>query len=735
MGSASGIHALGDLHTGTHVGQFYADRRDLIETLVPYFAAGLRQDERCVWVTSQPLCAADARSALAAAVPDLAQRERAGQIEIIDHDAWYRRQGDVNLDTVVDGWLRAEEAALEAGYVGLRISGNASWVPADQWKSFAEYEARVHAAFRGRSIISLCSYSLAKCGADEVVDVLRNHTFSLVRGNTGWESVHGATAALASLDTQRGRLLESAEPLRTELAQLVQLHRLTAFLGEVTTRAQLVDVLRSTVMSSLEADGMAVIELGPHGEPVTFMSHGAGASVLPEATRHGMRAVWSSSAGPHPELKAFAATPLVACGQPLGALVLGFSSSRLFSATYRALVEDVSRQVALALDRSSSYERLEHERARAESASRAKDEFLAMLGHELRNPLAPILTATQLMQLRGEGSFFEKERTVIERQVKHMIRLVDDLLDVSRITRGKIELRKRAIEISDVVAQAVELVSPAMEERSHLLQIDVPTSGVVVQADPQRLAQVLTNLLVNAAKYTPARGRIHLAVQAQESTVLISVRDTGIGIEPSLLPHVFDLFVQGRQGIDRASGGLGLGLSIAKMLVELHGGSIAVCSEGGGRGSEFIVQLPRYANARPSRNNMSGAFILPVTKPRQVLVVDDNEDAAFLFSEALRRLGHNVSVAYDGPSALEVARANPPEIAFLDIGLPVMDGYELGRRLRELGVTPPRLVAVTGYGHTSDRTRSREAGFDLHLVKPIDLAAVQEALTKLGGGS
>ncbi|HSD88855.1 MAG TPA: MEDS domain-containing protein [Kofleriaceae bacterium] len=732
MGSASGIHALGDLHPGTHVGQFYADRRDLVETLVPYFAAGLRQNERCMWVTSHPLCADDARTALAAVVPDLAQRERAGQIEIIDHDAWYRRHGDVGLDTVIDGWLRAEEAAIDAGYVGLRISGNASWVPADQWTCFAEYEARVHAAFRGRNILSLCSYSLARCGADEVVDVLRNHTFSLVRGSAGWESVHGATAALASLDTQRGRLLESAEPLRTELAQLVQLHRLTAFLGEVTTRAQLVDVLCSTVMASLEADGMAIIEIGPHGDPVTFMSHGAGASVLPEATRNGMRAVWSNTAGPHPELAAFAATPLVACGQLLGALVLGFSTSRLFSATYRALVEDVSRQVALALDRSSSYERLEHERARAESASRAKDEFLAMLGHELRNPLAPILTATQLMQLRDAGSF-QRERTVIERQVKHMIRLVDDLLDVSRITRGKVELRKRAIEIADVVSQAVELVSPAMEERSHLLQIDAPAAGVVVQADPQRLAQVLTNLLANAAKYTPAHGRIHLTVQAHESTVIISVRDSGIGIEPSLLPHVFDLFVQGRQGIDRASGGLGLGLTIAKMLVELHGGSIAVSSEGSGKGSEFIVQLPRYANARPSRNNMSGAFILPMTKPRHVLVVDDNEDAALLFSEALRRLGHKVAVAHDGPSALEVARSNPPEIAFLDIGLPVMDGYELGRRLRELGVTPPRLVAVTGYGHTSDRARSREAGFDLHLVKPNDLAAVQDALIKLGG--
>jgi CheY-like chemotaxis protein len=214
--------------------------------------------------------------------------------------------------------------------------------------------------------------------------------------------------------------------------------------------------------------------------------------------------------------------------------------------------------------------------------------------------------------------------------------------------------------------------------------------------------------------------------------VSISVVDNGIGIDPTLLPNVFDLFVQGRQGVERASGGLGLGLAIAKTLVNLHGGKIRVHSAGRGKGSEFTIDLPRHANTRPSRPSMSGPVMLVSMKPRHVLVVDDNEDAAWLFSEALRRLGHEVEVAHDGPSALAAARQHPPDIAFLDIGLPVMDGYELGRRLRALGVhTAPRLVAMTGYGTSSDRTRSQEAGFDLHLVKPVDIATVQAALTKL----
>jgi signal transduction histidine kinase len=736
MASPSGIPQLGDLAHGAHVGQLYRDAQDLLEMLVPFFATGLVAYERCIWVTAQPLGAAEARAALARRIPDLADREATGQIEIVDHDAWYLRSGDLTPQQVIDRWLDAEEQALATGYTGLRISGNTAWLRPDQWDAFVDYEARVHAAFQGRKIVALCSYSLGRCHAHEVVDVVRNHSMSLVRAGDDWELVRGATAALSALETQTNAPADAqAQPLGHNV--LVRLDLLTAALGEVTTKLQLVDVLVNVVAPALDVDGLLILEQHDHMTDATLVGHGSGV----EALRHvaafaASRTLWSSDpaavGATASNLRAVAVLPLATAAARLGTCVLGFTVARELPATYRALAQDVARQIALALDRSITYERLDHERERAELASRAKDEFLAMLGHELRNPLSPILTATQLMRLRG-GDVHEKERVVIERQCKHMMRLVDDLLDVSRITRGKVELRRRAVEIGEIVSQAVELASPALEERQHKLSLDVPQTGVVVHVDPQRLAQVLCNLLTNAAKYTPACGSVHLAVQPSNSTVAISVQDNGIGIDSKLLPHIFDLFVQGRQGIDRRSGGLGLGLAIARSLLEMHGGLIRAHSDGLNLGSTFTIELPRFANTRPSsgRTNSSGAFALATSRRRRVLVVDDNEDAAFLFSEALKRLGHHVEVAYDGPSALEAVRDNPPEIAFLDIGLPVMDGYELGRRLRELGGKPPHLIAVTGYGHTSDRERSREAGFDMHLVKPIELAQVQDAIAKL----
>jgi signal transduction histidine kinase len=734
MASPSGIPVLGQLLPGAHVGQLYSNQRDLVETLVPYFAAGLAQHERCVWVTAEPLDADQARAALAAVVPDLEARERAGEILIRSHEEWYLRAGVLGTAEVIQSWLDAEQQALADGYRGLRISGNTFWLGPEGWEAFSEYEASCHAAFRGRNIVALCSYPLAKCGPHAIVEVLRNHGPSLVRAPSGWELVHGATAALAFVEPAH-------EHVRDARDHLVLLHRLTAALGEATTHEQLAAIVRDIIAPALGAYALVVAELHDDGL-ATLASAGPGAdTLLALARRAGERTLWSVGSAvagqgpslldqrtPH-DLRAFAHVPLEMAGRYLGALVLGFDHARVIGARYRGLVEDVARQLALALDRTRSYERLERERERAESACRAKDEFLAMLGHELRNPLSPILTATQLMRLRGED-LLQRERTVIERQVQHMIRLVDDLLDISRITRGKIELRRRPIELAEVVTQAVELASPAMEERSHRLSVDVPATGLVVNADLHRLAQVVANVLQNAAKYTPPGGAVSLGVRAAERTITIAVCDTGIGIDPQLLPHVFDVFVQGRQGLDRAAGGLGLGLAIARTLVELHGGTITASSAGPGRGSEFAITLARYANTRP-RANHSGVFHMHGLRRRRVLVVDDNEDAALLFSEALGKFGHHVTVAHDGPSALELARDQPPEIAFLDIGLPVMDGYELGRRLRELHVPAPRLVAVTGYGHSSDRERSRDAGFDLHLVKPLDLAAIQDALAKL----
>jgi signal transduction histidine kinase/DNA-binding response OmpR family regulator len=368
-------------------------------------------------------------------------------------------------------------------------------------------------------------------------------------------------------------------------------------------------------------------------------------------------------------------------------------------------------------------------RREVEVANRSKDEFLAMLGHELRNPLAPIVTALQLMELRGDETL-RRERTIIERQVRHLTRLVDDLLDVSRITRGRIDLKRESIEVSEIVAKAIEMASPLIEQRQHNLRIDLPRHGLAVEADAIRMAQVVANLLNNAAKYTEPHGTIAVAARMEGELVVLRVRDTGIGLSPEMLPRVFDLFVQERQALDRAQGGLGLGLAIVKTLVELHGGTVEAHSEGHGRGSEFVVRLP----AAQAGGGLAPAAPEAAARPDalRVLVVDDNADAADLLALSVRLMGHVARVANDGPAALQIAAQFQPAVALLDIGLPVMDGYELARHLRALpGLEQVRLIAVTGYSQEADRRHTTAAGFERHLVKPIQLDELQDALSQL----
>ena len=366
-----------------------------------------------------------------------------------------------------------------------------------------------------------------------------------------------------------------------------------------------------------------------------------------------------------------------------------------------------------------------------QDANRAKDDFLAMLGHELRNPLAPIATAVHLLKLRSKGSL-AREVSVIERQSKHITRLVDDLLDVSRIARGKVTLDKEAIEVADVVAAAIETASPAIESGRHALTVSVPKHGLVVDADRGRMTQVLANLLTNAAKYTPASGRIRVTAVREDGQVVLSVQDTGIGISSELLPRVFDLFVQARQAIDRAQGGLGLGLALVKNLVGMHGGTVSAQSDGPGRGSTFTVRLPAVEGPVESEVLVSPPSVSRSVLKQRVLVVDDSADGADMLAEAVDMLGYRVAIAHNGPDAIRVAAEFTPDVALLDLGLPVMDGYELAARLRET-LQDVKLVAITGYGQEGDRQRSYGAGFLEHLTKPVDLDRLARVLGELSG--
>jgi signal transduction histidine kinase len=419
-----------------------------------------------------------------------------------------------------------------------------------------------------------------------------------------------------------------------------------------------------------------------------------------------------------------ACLPLVIEDRAVGGIALTFIGQRSLDEDERRFLATAARQCVQALERARLYQ--------AEArANRAKDEFLAMLGHELRNPLSPIFTALQLMSLRDEASS-RREREVIERQVRHLSRLVDDLLDISRITRGQVKLERRTVELADLVGKAIEVASPSLEERGHLLEVRVPRRGILVDADPARIAQALANLLTNAAKYTDPGGHVRVRGVREREEVVVQISDDGQGIAPELLPHIFDLFVQGEQKLDRARGGLGIGLTVVRNLVELHGGRVAARSGGRGLGSEFEVRLPA-ARERRAKQRPEKPTVRPVTAvPRRILVVDDNEDAADLLAEVLETLGHQVRVAHDGPGALVIAPSFAPELALLDIGLPVMDGYELAGKLRDLPVgAPPHMVAITGYGQEADRQRSRAAGLDEHLVKPVDIERLRRLIEEL----
>jgi signal transduction histidine kinase len=387
----------------------------------------------------------------------------------------------------------------------------------------------------------------------------------------------------------------------------------------------------------------------------------------------------------------------------------------------RSLNAELEQRVA---DRTAG---LEAAHAALRDASRRKDEFLGMLSHELRNPLAPIHSAVHVLE-RAEPSSNQaaRARSVIRRQAQHLARLVDDLLDVTRIARGKIELRRNRVDLTDVVRRAAEDFRTLVEAPGLVLGVSVPATPLWCDADPTRVTQVLGNLLHNAAKFTSPPGEVTVTLAATGADAAeLRVRDTGAGIDPALLPRIFDPFVQGARPLAGSDGGLGLGLALVKGIVELHGGSVAARSDGPGRGAEVVIRLPLAAATAPEAPAPAAPH---PSAPRRILVVDDNVDAADTLSDLLRMLGHAVDVAYDGPSALARAQAVHPDVVLCDLGLPGMSGYDVARALRAAAAPPARLLAVSGYAQPEDVRRAAEAGFDGHVSKPCDVAVIEQLI-------
>jgi len=423
-------------------------------------------------------------------------------------------------------------------------------------------------------------------------------------------------------------------------------------------------------------------------------------------------------------LRSYICTPIVI---PNMRAVLSFvtaESGRVYDGTDLAVAEDLAHRAAIAIENASLLRALQE-------ADTRKDEFLAILAHELRNPLAPIRNAAQILRAKGPPiPELQWAREVIDRQVLQMTRLVDDLLDVSRITKGKVELRRERLELSALISSAVEGSRPLLKKWGHELSISIPPEPIYLDADPTRMAQVLLNLLNNAAKYTEQGGRIALTAELEGAEVVIRVIDNGVGISPEVLPRIFDMFMQVDRSIERSQGGLGIGLTLAQLLVEMHGGTVRAHSEGPGRGSEFMVRLPAaLRRAGPGREESAAVpgGRAELIGALRVLVVDDNQDAAESLAILLRHAGGNVRTAHDGLEAVGAAVVFRPEVAILDLGLPGLNGYEVARRIRKDLGSGVLLIAVTGWGQDEDRRRTAEAGFDHHLTKPVEL----DELTRL----
>jgi signal transduction histidine kinase/ActR/RegA family two-component response regulator len=373
--------------------------------------------------------------------------------------------------------------------------------------------------------------------------------------------------------------------------------------------------------------------------------------------------------------------------------------------------------------------------AALKAADQRKNEFLATLAHELRNPLAPIRNSLHILRMAGtDDPSAARVQEMLERQVNHMSRLVDDLLDVARITSGRIDLRSEPVELASLIRGAVEVSKPLIDVASHRLATTLPSRPVTVKGDAVRLTQVIANLLNNAAKYMEPGGQIWLTATSQGDEAVISVRDTGIGIAPDMLPQVFQMFTQVDRDHKHTQGGLGVGLALAKQLVEMHGGWIEGRSKGKGQGSEFVVRLPLAEQQLPATDDSSPSIDQNQTRSSTILIVDDNKDAAHSLGLLLRMLGHDVQTANDGLSALEVLESYHPTVMLLDLGMPGMDGYEVVRRARELPQCKHTIfVALTGWGQEEDRQRTRDAGFDHHLLKPVNLGALKVLLTEAQG--
>ncbi len=841
----TGIPIIGDVPWGTHFCQFYQDQQDLIDILVPYFKAGLENNEFCMWVTSEPLHSGEARAALAAEVKELDRHLRAGQLEILDYTDWYTVGGTFNPDRVLHGWIEKLETARKRGFEGLRLTGNTLWLEKADWKDFIEYEAKVDSVIGQYTMLAICTYSLGRCGALEIMDVVSNHSFALIKRAGHWQMIESAErkkiqASLRESEQRHQRLFETMLEgivYQDAVGRVIEMNPAAEkilgrsraeFLGQTSVSIQHETVRADgTPFPGLEHPAMVSLRTGreirdvvmgvfnPREKDYRWIEINAvplfqsGAS-LPNQVyttfadvtdREHAEGELRKSEERYRSLfdnmtEGFAFHEIITDqdGRPCDYRFLdlnpsferltGLKRADVVGRTVREILpgiepewiqiygkvalsgESVSfekfypaplnrwyeifsyrpapRQFAVIFMDITARKQAEAERGRlldseraarseAERANRIKDEFLANLSHELRTPLNPILGWVQILKRnRPDENTLRQGLGVIERNIRAQTQLISDLLDMSRIVSGKLRLDVETCELASVLETAIESITPGAEAKSIKIERVLDPAAGPVLGDRSRLQQVFWNLLSNAVKFTPSRGKIQIISRRVSSHVEVSVRDTGEGIEPDVLPYVFDRFRQADSSSAKRHGGLGLGLSIAKHLVELHGGSVAADSSGPGKGSTFTVSLPVLAirgrfELQEEQTETGGSLIEYESVSLagiSVLIVDDESDSRSVVSRLLLERGAEVHTAASASQALEGIVAHRPDVLIADIGMPEADGYELIRRVRELphekgGDTPA--VALTAYSRAEDRTQALLAGYQYHLAKPVEI--------------
>ena len=754
-----------------HLAQFYGDDAFLVDAVTRFIGAGLGAGEAGVVIATRPHREA-VEERLRARGVDVAIAREQGRYLTLD-------AAETLSQVLIDGWPDAELFETVVGDVIARAAGGHPRVHAfGEMVALLWAEGKREATIRleelwnaladRRSFSLLCGYPIAAFGGEgdgtlflrvcgEHSEVVPAESYpALASPDERLRVVTHLPQKAQALETEMGQRKEAEAARQKTLRELMTLYAMGRILSAELDLQRLLQTLTDTAtqlsgaqfgaffynatddqgghyLYTLSGASQEAFEqfCTPRNTPLlTPTFAGQGVVRLDDVTkdpRYGRNVPHRGTPMGRLPVRSYLAVPVRGrTSEVLGGLFLGHPEPGVFTDDAERVVVGLAAQAAIAIQNARLYEAERNARAEAEAGSRAKDEFLAMLGHELRNPLSAVRNA--IVTARLDPSRQVSALDIAGRGADQLARLVDDLLDVARITQGRIALRTQRLPIATIVERAVESVRQLIDERAHTISVQLPPHDAHVEGDSTRLEQVVANLISNAAKYTEPGGRIDVIVERQKDEVALRVRDNGIGIGPDMLPRVFDLFAQADRGLDRAQGGLGVGLTVVKRLVDLHGGRVEAHSDGIGKGAEFVVRLPTVLPGREDAVSSEGAE----RACARVLLVEDNGDAGESLMMLLELLGHRARMVHHGSAALEAARADPPDVMLVDIGLPGIDGYEVARRVRQdPALRHVVLVALTGYGRDEDRQRALGAGFDHHLVKPVNPETLESLVARL----